>query len=297
MISYIIRNWRTSGLILSMVCGALLPCLESLHFLVRYLVMTMLFFAFLNLDARKGSIHRTHGILLAAAPVIAIASYLLLFKFDADIALAAFLVAITPTATASPVVTGILGGNPAYPAFMVFASSVTQPLILSFAVPLMLGGRRITGLSEILLTVLSTIAIPFVAARLISRFLPRVSSLFGRIKQVSFPLWLVVLCIATAEASYFLRRTSAPLPKLAGIAAVTLFLCIFMFRLGRKIGGKEYAIEASQSLGQKNTIFTIWVALTFIGPLVSLGPAFYIICHNSWNAWQMHQRGKRHECR
>jgi BASS family bile acid:Na+ symporter len=259
--------------------------------------MSMLFFAFLNLDARKGAIHRTHGMLLAAAPLIAIAAYLILFRFDADIALAAFLVAITPTATASPVVTGILGGNPAYPAFMVFASSITQPLFISFAVPLMIGGRRITGISGMLVTILSTVVIPFAAARLIVMFLPRASAMFSRIRHISFPLWLIVLCIATAEASYFLRRTSAPLPKLAGIAGVTLFLCVFMFWLGRKIGGREYGIEASQSLGQKNTIFTIWVALTFISPLVSLGPAFYIICHNSWNAWQMHQHEKRQKCR
>jgi bile acid:Na+ symporter, BASS family len=294
MKSLIARNWRTAGLIFSMALGAMLPCLESLHFMVRFLIMLMLFFAFLNLDTKKGMICKTHAILLVIPPVTAVLAYCAIVRFDEDVALAAFLVAITPTATASPVVTGILGGNPAYPAFMVFASSITQPLFISLALPFMIEGRRVTGLSDILVTILSTIVIPFLSARLIVTFLPRISAFFSRIKPISFPLWLFVLCIATAEASYFLRRTSAPFSKLAGIAVVTLVLCVFLFWLGRKIGGKEYGIEASQSLGQKNTIFTIWVALTFISPLVSLGPAFYIICHNCWNAWQMHSHRVRH---
>lgn len=290
---FLSRNWRTAGLISAMTLGAILPCLESLHFLVRFLIMAMLFFAFLNLDAKRGVIHKTHLALLAVSPVVALLAYFALVRFDDDIALAAFLVAITPTATASPVVTGLLGGNPAYPAFMVFASSITQPLVISLALPFMLEGRRVEGLSGILVTILSSIVIPFVAARLIVRFVPAVHAFSGRIKFISFPLWLFVLCIATAEASYFLRKTSAPFTKLAGIAAVTLLLCAFLFSLGRKIGGKNLGVEASQSLGQKNTIFTIWVALTFISPLVSLGPAFYIICHNSWNAWQIHAYNSR----
>jgi len=295
---FIARNWRTLGIMAAMGAGIFFPQIHSLRFLMRFLIMTMLFLAFMKLTADTKVIHRSHAYLLIASPVIAFVSFFAIAPFDRDIALAAFLVAMTPTATASPVVTGLLGGNSAYTAFMVFASSVSQPLIMSFALPLMLGGKEMKGLGTILLTILSAIAIPFIAARLVSRFLPRTSTVIKKIQPFSFVMWLAALCIASAEASFFLRTIDAPHSKLYFIAAVTLVICVINFTVGKRIGGKVHSIEASQSLGQKNTIFTIWVALTFVSPLAALGPAFYILCHNSWNAWQMHcVTRKKHQSR
>lgn len=295
---FISRNWRTLGIIFSMAVGIFFPQLHSLGFIMRYLIMTMLFLAFMKLTADTRVIHRSHAYLLIASPVIAFAAYFAIAPFDRDIALAAFLTAMTPTATASPVVTGLLGGNSAYTAFMVFASSVSQPLMISFALPHMLAGKEVSGLGTILLTILSAIAIPYAIAKLVNRFLPRTTAVVKKFQPFSFVMWICALCLATAQASHFLRGINAPHMKLYSIAAITLLICIINFTVGRRIGGKDHPIEASQSLGQKNTIFTIWVALTFVSPLAALGPAFYILCHNSWNALQMHfVMRKKHQSR
>ena len=45
--------------------------------------------------------------------------------------------------------------------------------------------------------------------------------------------------------------------------------------------------ESSQLLGQKNTTFTLYLALTFVNPLIAMGPIFYVFWHNVWNALQM----------
>ena len=79
---------------------------------------------------------------------------------------------------------------------------------------------------------------------------------------------------------------------LAGIAGSTALVCAANFALGRVIGGREFGREASQALGQKNTTFTIWLALTYASPLVALGPTCYVLWHNLWNSWQLHQAGK-----
>jgi BASS family bile acid:Na+ symporter len=55
------------------------------------------------------------------------------------------------------------------------------------------------------------------------------------------------------------------------------------------LGGREYPREASQSLGQKNTTLTIYLALAYANPLVALGPTCYVIWHNLWNSWQLHR--------
>ena len=37
----------------------------------------------------------------------------------------------------------------------------------------------------------------------------------------------------------------------------------------------------------------IWVALTFINPLVAMGPTFYILYHNLYNSWQIYRFERR----
>ena len=64
------------------------------------------------------------------------------------------------------------------------------------------------------------------------------------------------------------------------------------FSLGYLIGRPDFSREASQALGQKNTTFTIYLALTYANPLVALGPTCYVLWHNLWNSWQL-QRASR----
>ena len=73
------------------------------------------------------------------------------------------------------------------------------------------------------------------------------------------------------------------------IAAVSALSCAGSFAIGRLLGGSEFRREASQSLGQKNTSFTIYLALAHVSPLVALGPTFYVLWHNLWNAWNLHR--------
>ena len=73
------------------------------------------------------------------------------------------------------------------------------------------------------------------------------------------------------------------------IAFVSLIICIVNFSVGALLGGREHWKESSQSLGQKNLSFVIWVALTFINPLVAMGPMFYILYHHLYNSWLIYQ--------
>jgi BASS family bile acid:Na+ symporter len=101
---------------------------------------------------------------------------------------------------------------------------------------------------------------------------------------------MTTLFLVMANASHFLRtQAGAPRLVLVEIALVSLLICAANFALGRWIGGRAYAAEASQSLGQKNTSFTLYLALAYASPLVALGPTCYILWHNLWNSWQLHR--------
>ena len=71
---------------------------------------------------------------------------------------------------------------------------------------------------------------------------------------------------------------------LFAVAALSLLTCVASFALDRLIGGRAFAREASQSLGQKNIPFTIYLAMTYANPLVALGPTFDVLWLNLWNS-------------
>lgn len=280
-------NIKTFGLVAAILAGLVFPQLHSLTGIVRYIIMLMLFLAFINLRIERTSFHRSHLYLLLLAPVIAAVSYFSILPFDREIAVVALLVAMTPTATASPVVTALIGGSASYVALSVLATSMAQPFLLSLALPFLAHGADFSMLDTIV-PVIVTIGAPFLAARLLMSAAPSFALKFNRIKPLSFFLWLAVLVIACAQASFFLRHADSSKSRIIAVAVISLVLCCINFTLGRIAGGKHHAIEAGQSLGQKNTVFSIWVALTFLSPFAVTGPAFYIIWHNLWNARQIH---------
>jgi BASS family bile acid:Na+ symporter len=114
-----------------------------------------------------------------------------------------------------------------------------------------------------------------------------------RYRGISFYLWMGALFLITANASHFLLNQwhaegAANLRLLGQLALTAAVICTVNFALGWKLGGSGgVAREVSQSLGQKNTMLTIWIALMYANPLVALGPTFYVLCHNSYNAWQL----------
>ena len=97
-----------------------------------------------------------------------------------------------------------------------------------------------------------------------------------------------------AKAADFLHNdVKASVSTVLTIALISLLICIIDFSLGAWLGGEQFRLESSQSLGQKNNSFVIWVALTFINPLVAMGPTFYILYHNIYNSWQIYRFEKR----
>jgi BASS family bile acid:Na+ symporter len=97
-----------------------------------------------------------------------------------------------------------------------------------------------------------------------------------------------------ANAGNFLRNdVTASLATVIAVALISLVLCILNFAVGALLGGDHFRQESSQSLGQKNNSFVIWIALTFINPLVAMGPTFYILYHNIYNSWQIYRFERR----
>ena len=287
------------GLVASMALGVLFPQLHTFSFLIQYLLMLMLFFSFLDIDFKPQAFHRSVLWVLLANVAVAFLSYAALVSFDVTFALTAFMTAIAPTAIAAPVIISFIQGKIEYVVAAVLVTNVSSAVIVPLVLPSLLGAQAGMNIQisvwEVLEPVVIVMFVPLILARLVS-YMPRGTQQFFRTgKRFSFAIWLLNLFLISANASSFLRREEAnSLSTLLAIALISLVLCIINFGLGALLGGRQNWQEASQSLGQKNLSFVIWIALTFINPLVAMGPTFYILFHHLYNSWSIYQFEKRH---
>ncbi len=285
---------KVFGLLATMVVGAFFPQAHTFSSLVQYLLMGMLFFAFLDIEFKPQMFKKSVLWILLANVAVAFISYKVLASFDMTLALTAFMTAIAPTATAAPVIIGFIQGEIEYVVAAVLLTNLSIAFIIPLVLPFLLGADVQISFGQVLQPVLIVMFVPLVLAQLVSRLPARVQGFVRQGKVLSFPLWLANLFIVIANASNFLRNDhSDSAATLMAIALISLVLCVVNFGVGALLGGRRNWQEASQSLGQKNLSFVIWVALTFINPLVAMGPTVYILYHHLYNSWSIYQFEKR----
>jgi bile acid:Na+ symporter, BASS family len=254
----------------------------------------MLFFAFLDVNIQPQSFHKGVIWVVLANIAVAFTAYWILRPFNLNLALAAFITGIAPTAIAAPVIIGFIRGQVEYVVGAVLLSNVVMSLVLPVTLPFLVGDVVQISVWQVLKPVLVTMFAPLILARLVKLLSQKTQSVIRHGKALSFPLWLLALFITCAKAGDFLRNNvTVSTPTVFLIAFISLIICIVNFVLGAALGGKHFRQESSQSLGQKNNSFVIWVALTFINPLVAMGPTFYILYHNLYNSWQIYRFEKR----
>ncbi len=265
--------------------------------LVRYALMIMVFMSCLQIRFSELKLRRDHWGLLIGNLLMGIVPYFLLLWLlpgKSDFAKAAFFTGITPTATAAPVVIAFLNGRVGFglTGFTVTNSFVSLALLL--LLPLVTGTFTASFIGHVGLTLFQIIGLPFLAAMTLRYFWPGLRDLPKRSKNFTFSLWsLALFVIAAIARQYFIDHPEAKASEILLIAGTSLIICICNFTLGHLIARKRYKRECSQLLGQKNTTFTMYLALAYAGPLVAMGPIFYVLWHNTWNAWQMYRYDKR----
>lgn len=282
---------RTFALIASLIAGALIPQAHVALGCVPWIVMAMLFSVFLQTKFSRQSVQSSHFVLLAVNVAMGALGFGTgYFLGGRDIALAGFFAGITPTATAAPVIMHFLRGRVDYVITSFLLTNLSVAALLPVILPWVLGHPTPDLFTHALGTVTLLVFVPLAAALLLRRIYPRAKEWPKRTGTASFLAWCAVLVIIVGKASDFLRhQTEIPPSSTWLVALLSAGICALNFALGRVIGGKEFAREASQSLGQKNTSFTIYIALTYSNPLVSLGPTCYVLWHNLWNSWQLYR--------
>jgi BASS family bile acid:Na+ symporter len=290
---------KVLALIGTMLVGALVPQASVLSFLVQYLLMIMLFHAFLDLDINPRSFRINMVWVLLANLAVAFAAYFVFSWIDHQLALAAFITAIAPTAISSTVIVSFTRGRVDFMVAAVLLTNVCIALVIPIVLPHLLTAQTSISTWDVLRPVLFTMFAPLILARLVTRLPQSAQTVIHHSRRFTFSIWLANLFIISAKASAFiLSENPESQSLLIQIALIALLICIVNFALGALLGGSLYWQETSQALGQKNNSFAIWIALTFINPLVAMGPTFYVLYHNLYNTWQIYrfeQRNRKSE--
>lgn len=287
---------RTFAIVVAFIAGYMMPWLHVYGWAFKWMLIGMLFVTFLGIRFKRMKPERSHWLLVGGNLLIALAAWgVCRASFGAGyLAEAAFFVGVMPTATAAPVVMGLLGGSVEFMLTALLLTNGTICILLPFILPMVVG----RGGFEIYLSVAQNIALvmllPLVLALAARRFYPRAIAWPRKLKDVTFSVWVVILVLIAANASYDISsRDGISERVLEQIGALSLLICALNFGLGHLLGGRARSAECSQALGQKNTTLSIYLALTYSNPIAALGPTFYVLWHNLWNAWQLYRASER----
>ena len=204
---------------------------------------------------------------------------------------------IAPCATAAAVVTQKLGGSLEQTTTYTFLSNFITVLLVPVCFPMIEKGADISFMSafwKILYQVVVLLVVPMLLAYVVKHTMHRLHKKIVSIKDLSFYLWGCSLMIVTGTTVKNILHAEASVLFLVMIALLGLLLCIIQFAVGRFIGhffGRTQ--EAGQALGQKNTAFAIWLGITYLNPLSSVGPGCYILWQNIINSVEIWQERKK----
>ena len=184
----------------------------------------------------------------------------------------------------------------------------------AFALPMIqqMGGMGFwDAFSLILAKVLPLLILPCFCAWLLRYLAPRVHQKLLQWQDLPFNIWVVALVLAIAVTTKAVVNSQMSWWLLAGMSLISLVCCVFQFAAGRFVGsryrprrkdagpevearGKAVrTVTAGQSLGQKNTVFAIWMGYTFMIPETAIVGGLYSIWHNIYNSWQLYKAGKQ----
>ena len=258
----------------------------------------MLLVTYCKLSLRNMNLSPLHAWLLGIQVIGSLLIYALLYSFDPLVAEGTFICIFCPTATAAAVITGMLGGDIACLATYSLLSNMTVAIIAPFIFSFM--GDHISlpffeSFLKIGTEMIPLLIFPFVCALILQKFLPKVHSALQNRQSISFYLWAISLTIVMGKTvSFIASRGNAEYKEEILIALFALIVCVLQFILGKIIGQKYYnKIAGGQGLGQKNTVLAIWMALTYLNPLASIGPASYVVWQNSINSLQLWIKEKK----
>lgn len=303
-----LKNWTLPLAMLAGVIGYFIfanftflePTKPFMNWLIAILTPSLIFaqllLTFCKIEPKELVPGAWHGWLLSIQAVsCGVIALLLIFypmnESYKEVFEAAMVCLICPTATAAAVITGKLGGSASSLTTYTLLSNILAAIAVPLVFPLVEPHTDITfdaAFLKILSKVFPLLLAPFFVALLLRYYIPRVHQVLLKYHTLAFYLWAVALTIVMGQTTRSLANSTADISVELMIAFAGLVTCCIQFYLGKRIGGAyNDRISGGQALGQKNTVLAIWMAVTYLNPLASVGPGSYVVWQNIINSYQL----------
>ena len=287
--AYMMPFAMTLGILLHSYVGIL-------SFIIPYLIFIMLLFTYIKLSWSEIRFTKMHLWLITIQVMGSVGVYLLINPFNSLLAQGAMICILAPTATAAPVIAGMLNGNVAsltgYSLISNLTVAVLAPLFFSY-----IGYNELAFMASVLeisKRVFFLLVGPFVLGILLNKYMPKTAGIIKKSAGLSFYIWSIALIIVTGKTVQFIIEQGKNNIFIEVLIAVfALLICLLQFIYGRKIGRRfNDTVAGGQGLGQKNTVLAIWMAQMYLNPISSIGPGSYVLWQNTINSYQVWRKRK-----
>lgn len=270
--------------------------MDALEWIAPWLIFAMLLLTFCKLNPKEFRITRMTALLLPVQVIGGVAVYMALSPLNVGLAEGMFICVFCPTATAAPVIVGMLGGSvPRLATFSVMsniACAAIAPLLFT-----LMGSADVAFLPTFLTIcgkVVPLLMAPLLLALSLFKLAPKVHHQLADHAGLAFYIWALSLVICVGQAvSFIMREPPSAIPLMIALAVGAGACCWVQFVIGRRVGASVGdRVAATQALMQKNTVLAIWMAMTFLNPICSVAPAAYIAWQNTLNSIQLYRHDK-----
>jgi len=254
----------------------------------------LLFLAMAKADLSWSMFRWRHLLLSVPAPVIALTVFYLTRGIDPNLALNLFLVFVAPAAAITPVMVDLLRRDVPYALGGVLVTHGVWAFLMAGLLPVVGGFSMSAGqIAELLLQVSVTVGVPLALAIVWRSVGGRLLANTLKLGRYSLYLFVFNIFIASARLAQYLKYEATIDPLfLAQVAVGVVVGGALLFTAGYFTGRRGHRPEASLIVGRKNTMLSIWIALTFLSPLITIGPMLYILFQNVLFAGQLRWWGK-----
>lgn len=313
----VVKNWTLPiSMLVGSVCYVLFtqcawtqpvkPYLVAfIPYLLPALIFMMLLLAYVKIDPKQLKPRRWHLILIVIQllETLFAAWWCISHRNSEWLPLweALLAVFVAPMAAVGAVVTQKIGGNPATATTYTVISSLYTAVIVPLVYPLVEPGIGMTFFAlfwRILSRVFPTIIVPLILALGMRWFVPKMHQWVCReAKDKSFYLWAICTAVNTAQIIRCIVNSPGTADILWSIVVIVGSVVALQFYIGKKIGSRyNDRIAAGQGLAQKNTVLSIWIAMTFLSPTAAIGPGVCLLWQNVVNSWQIwkHEKESHH---
>lgn len=273
---------------------------DSIPYVLPSTIFLMLFLSYCKIDPNQLRLRRWHLwlVLIQLAETLLAAWWCIAHEGSQVLVEALLAVFVAPMAAVGAVVTAKIGGNAASATSYTVVSSVYTAVMVPLVYPLVEPGLDVTFFElflRILSRVLPTIIFPLLLALGLRWLAPKVHQWVCReAKDKSFYLWALCTAVNTAQIIRCIVHTDSTVAELLAIVFTVGLVVGLHFWVGKMIGTRYGdRISAGQGLAQKNTVLSIWIAMTFLSPTAAIGPGVCLLWQNIVNSWQIARYNRR----